>query len=174
MAFPVAYLLTFTCYGLYLHGDERGSVDRDHNCAGGRSIEPNRAWVSESRRVMADRSYRLGPTARQIVLESIRSVCAHRQWELLAAHVRTTHAHVVVSAPVPPEVVLHDLKAYASRALNKIESSCRRWTRHGSTRYLWSREDVGASIDYVVRRQGPPMAVHCLGEEPRSITVAAP
>ncbi|MGH9840991.1 MAG: hypothetical protein ACREEM_19730 [Blastocatellia bacterium] len=28
---PLAYLITFRCYGTWLHGDERGSVDRDHN-----------------------------------------------------------------------------------------------------------------------------------------------
>src|SRR2546421_10613910 len=28
---PIAYLITFRCYGTWLHGDERGSVDREHN-----------------------------------------------------------------------------------------------------------------------------------------------
>ena len=28
---PLAYLITFRSYGTWLHGDERGSVDRFHN-----------------------------------------------------------------------------------------------------------------------------------------------
>ena len=28
MSDPLAYFITFTCYGNWLHGDERGSVDR--------------------------------------------------------------------------------------------------------------------------------------------------
>jgi hypothetical protein len=28
---PLAYIITFRCYGSWLHGDERGSVDRFHN-----------------------------------------------------------------------------------------------------------------------------------------------
>ena len=28
---PKAFLITFSCYGTRLHGDESGSVDRDHN-----------------------------------------------------------------------------------------------------------------------------------------------
>jgi hypothetical protein len=28
---PLAYLITFRCYGTWLHGDSRGSVDRFHN-----------------------------------------------------------------------------------------------------------------------------------------------
>src|SRR5437588_6892285 len=28
---PLAHLITFRCYGTWLHGDERGAVDRLHN-----------------------------------------------------------------------------------------------------------------------------------------------
>jgi hypothetical protein len=28
---PLGYLITFRCYGTWLHGDERGSIDRFHN-----------------------------------------------------------------------------------------------------------------------------------------------
>jgi hypothetical protein len=36
----------------------------------------------------------------------------------------------------------------------------RRWARHGSTRYLWTRESVLAAIYYVVHEQGAAMAVY--------------
>ena len=61
-----------------------------------------------------------------------------------------------------PERVLKDAKAYASRALNRAGldgADQRRWTRHGSTRYLWKPEQVGAAIHYVTREQGKPMTV---------------
>ncbi len=53
-------------------------------------------------------------------------------------------------------------KAYASRCLNQAgldKSDCKRWARHGSTRYLWKTENLARAIDYVVREQGEPMAV---------------
>jgi hypothetical protein len=28
---PLGYLISFRCYGTWLHGDERGSIDRFHN-----------------------------------------------------------------------------------------------------------------------------------------------
>jgi hypothetical protein len=28
---PLGYLITFRCYSTWLHGDERGSIDRFHN-----------------------------------------------------------------------------------------------------------------------------------------------
>jgi hypothetical protein len=78
-------------------------------------------------------------------------------------HVRTNHVHVVVDAPVAPEKVLNEFKAYASRRLNQIgldNADRRRWSRHGSTRYLWKREEVESAIGYVADRQGDPMALY--------------
>lgn len=78
----------------------------------------------------------------------------------MATRVRTNHIHVVVDADIAPEVVMHAFKAYASRLLNRSESpGTKRWTRHGSTRYLWTRESVEAAVRYVVESQGAPMAV---------------
>ncbi len=41
---PLGYHITFRCYGTWLHGDERGSVDRFHNRYGSPLISPNRPW----------------------------------------------------------------------------------------------------------------------------------
>lgn len=71
--------------------------------------------------------------------------------------------HVIVDAPVAPEKILNEFKAYASRRLNLIGLDTperRRWARHGSTRYLWNRDDVEAAIAYVADGQGNPMAVY--------------
>jgi hypothetical protein len=35
----------------------------------------------------------------------------------------------------------------------------KRWTRHGSTRYLWKPEQVSAAVQYVVQKQGEAMHV---------------
>ena len=58
--------------------------------------------------------YILDPDSRATVLEAIQVVCSFRKWTLLAAHVRTTHVHVIVAADVPPEKVMKDFKSYAS------------------------------------------------------------
>jgi hypothetical protein len=68
---------------------------------------------------------------------------------------------VVVQADAAPEKVMTQLKLYASRALNRsARSSARRWAHHGSTRYLWDNEQVDAAVDYVIHRQGRPMALY--------------
>jgi REP element-mobilizing transposase RayT len=161
-AIPLAYLITFTCYGTRLRGNETGSVDRKHNVHGTPFLLPRLSWVGADEVHMKQKPYELDQARRAVVLATIRTVCARRGWTLLAAHVRTNHVHLVVVAEDIPEKILNDLKAYASRALNQsgLENSSRnRWTRHGSTQYLWQPEHVGASIQYVVREQGEPMAV---------------
>ena len=134
---PVTYLITFGCYGCHLHGSESGSVDREHDAPGTPLLEVDSARVLAERERMDQAPYSLDQMCRDAVLEAIQEVCAHRGWGLLAAHVRTTHVHTVVEAEVPPQRVMSDCKAYASRRMNRMgldEPDRKRWTRHGSTR----------------------------------------
>lgn len=158
----MTYLITFSCYGAHLHGDESGSVDRDHNIPGHRTLEPDPALVAGERDLMDQDPYLLNGPCRRVVLDVIREVSLHRQWSLLAAHVRTTHVHVIIEAEAKPEKVMNDFKSYASRRLNQISvdgPDRKRWARHGSTRWLFHRNDIEAAIRYVADEQGDPMAV---------------
>ena len=106
--------------------------------------------------------YHLDRIRRDTVLKAIQDVCQYRGWGLLAAHVRSNHVHTVVEAEIPPERVMSDFKAYASRHLNQIgfdEPDRKRWARHGSTRWLWEPKHVSAAIQYVVAEQGDAMSV---------------
>src|SRR3972149_3634306 len=166
---PLAYLITFTCYGTRLHGAESGSVDRNHNIPGTPYLPPNEARVLAEEKRMKQEPYELDRQRRAAVLEAVRNLCSHRGWRLLAAHVRSSHVHCVVSARVAPERVMRDVKVHASRTLDRTGLdglARRRWPPHGSTRYLWKVEHVGAAIHYVVREQGVPMAVW---ENPESL-----
>ena len=161
VAVPFAYFITFTCYGTWLHGEKSTSVDRYCNIPGTDFItyNPKRAEVIKTR--MCEKPYLLDSLRRDIVLRAIQNVCAYRQWTLLAAHVRTNHVHVVVHGVIAPEKIMETIKAYASRYLNKEkldQDRTNRWTRHGSTRYLWKEEEIEATIQYVIYEQGEPMA----------------
>ena len=155
--------MTFACYGVHLHGDESGSVDRHHNVPGSRLVEANPERVAVKRQQMDQAPYCLDRDRRAAVLDALREVCLQRGWSLWAAHVRTNHVHVVVEADVRPEKVMNAFKSYASRGLNRLEidgPDRKRWARHGSTRWLWKDEDVQEAIRYVVSGQGEPMEVH--------------
>jgi len=158
----VIYLITFACYGCHLHGDECGSVDPAHNVAGTPILERDSARAAFERQRMDQSPYHLDQARRDAVLEAIQEVCGHRGWGLLAAHVRSNHVHTVVEAEVPPERVLSDFKAYASRRLNRMrldQPNRKRWARHGSTRWLWKPQHVSAAMQYVVAEQGDAMSV---------------
>lgn len=116
----------------------------------------------------------LGRARRQMVLNTIKEVYQYRDWILVATHVRTNHVHLIVHAMLSPENIMNTIKAYASRRLNEAKldgQRINRWTRHGSTRYLWREEEVEATIQYIVCEQGSPMAV--FENTDRSLTVAA-
>jgi hypothetical protein len=156
----VTYLLTFSCYGARLHGDERGTVDRNHNLAGAPYLPCEPTWTEAEQRNMLQARYYMDAPRRRIVIRSILEVCAHRCWLPMAVHVRSSHVHVVLDAPECPEPLLTALKAYASRALNQSGLDAphrRRWSRHGSTRYLWNRKAIDRAVGYVAGGQGEPM-----------------
>jgi REP element-mobilizing transposase RayT len=108
---------------------------------------------------MKQSHYLLDTASQQVVLQSIQEICVMRQWELLAAHIRTNHVHVVIYASSPPETVMHAVKAHASKMLNRQQPGIKRWTRHGSTRYLWNDRQVSNAVNYILHEQGEPMAV---------------
>ena len=160
---PLAYFITFSGYGTWIHGDERGSVDQEHNLPGTPYLTPNASRAECELSKMDEEAYFMDETRRARVLEGVLQVCELRNWDLFAAHVRQAHVHVVVAASDAPEKVMHALKSYASRRLSDagLDSGDRkRWARHGSTRYLWNTQAVEEAVAYVVDEQGEPMAVY--------------
>ncbi len=155
---PLGFLITIRCYGTWLHGDERGSMDRrTFNRFGtpGRPVNPN--LRDSDREFLKSPLMRLDATCRRHVEEAIREVCEFRGVGLAAINVRTNHAHSVVRSSKPPEPLMNSFKAYATRRLREhgiVEPTQRVWARHGSTRYLWTEEHVAAAIEYVVNGQG--------------------
>ena len=126
------YLITFSCYGCRLHGDESGSVDLGHNAVESPLVEADPMRVAAEQGLMDQAPYCMERRHREVVLASLRERCSERQWTLLAAHVRTSHLHIVVKADARPERVMNDLKSYASRCLNRGWISPRESGGHGT------------------------------------------
>jgi len=161
---PLAYFISFSCYGHHLHGSQ-GSVDHRHHLSGAGFLLHNDALEDFERREMKGPVLILDSESRWIVLRAIKEVCAYRGWTLAVLHVRSTHLHSVVAARERPERVMNDFKSYASRALNAAgRTAVKRWTRHGSTGYLWTPEEVRAAILYAAEEQGEPMALYVAPE----------
>jgi len=156
------YFITFSCYGTRLHGDEKGSVDPSHNMFGSRSLQPDLKRFQREKLLMKSAAFEMAEDERLVVLEAIRSHCLFRDWNLLAAHVRTNHVHVIVEAKAAPERVMNEFKSYATRELKRVggNDDQKRWARHGSTRWLWDDRDVREAMQYVCEEQGEVMALY--------------
>ena len=166
----LAYFITFTTYGTRLHGNENGSVDRDHNAYGTPFLAADLEREQSERAAMAQAPYVMSARERDIACKAIVDLAADRGWQLLAVHVRSTHVHVVIRTEErDPGRTMSDIKARASRDLNQAGfdgPSRKRWTRHGSTRYLFREEDVEAKIRYTLDEQGERTAWYA--QEPRT------
>lgn len=170
----LAYFITFTAYGTRLHGmdTQLGSVDRDHNAYRTPVLDADAGRMEREAAAMRQPPYRLDAPRQRAVRDAIVELAREKGWTLRAAHVRSSHVHVVVvEADRPPGRLMSDLKARASRNLTRAGLDDRdrlRWTRHGSTRHLFTPDQVEAKIHYVLHEQGQPMALYDGAREPRT------
>jgi REP element-mobilizing transposase RayT len=158
---PLAYLLTFRSYGTWLPGDDRGSVDRRAHHRGSPMQPPNAALEQAMRRRLRHPPVHFCAPRRATIEAAIRQHCAHRGWVLLAVHVRTEHVHVVVAtegtADMAPERMMTELKAWATRRMVQgqlLAKGILAWSRHGSTRHIFTAEGGRRACLYVVEGQG--------------------
>ena len=157
---PLAFFITFRCYGTWLHGDPRGSVDRFHNVYGTPRLGPERARVRHEKSLMKGKPVRLNGKRRAATEKAIRETCRIRKWNLWAINVRSNHVQLVVTGDCKSERVLATLKAKATREMR--QSGCwpderSPWSYRGSRRKLFTQKALSAAIDYVLYDQGEPL-----------------
>jgi REP element-mobilizing transposase RayT len=156
--FPIAYLITFRCYGTWFHGDERGSIDRHNNVYGAPKYPPNKHWEEISAARLKHPPVKLDTRRRTSVEKAIRETCEIRKWALFAVNVRTNHAHVVSSTGGrKPNIHLNAFKANATRQMRQDgvwNFDYSPWADRGSERWLWTEKHLSDAIEYVIFGQG--------------------
>lgn len=163
MPFPQAYFITWSTYGTRLHGDPRGTVDRNHNLYGHPRLHTDKTRRANEQHELNGDPVILTHAQRAAVDTAIREHAEFKSWPIHALNVRTNHVHVVCGAKEPPEKVMNAFKAYATRRLRTdklIGADAKIWTRHGSTKYLWDGAGQHEAVDYVIRLQDGPSAQH--------------
>src|SRR5688500_7911815 len=115
---PIGYLITIRSYGTWLHGDERGSMDRRNYNRFGEPKRPDNPFLEASDLKSAKYPHVIfSAPERKVNEESIREVCSYRIVHLVAINVRTNHAHIVTVPNRAPEPLMKSFKAYATRKL---------------------------------------------------------
>jgi REP element-mobilizing transposase RayT len=115
---PLAYFLTWTTYGTWLPGDERGWVKRGE---GFQLPDPIRRSDAEAR--MTEDACSLDNEQRKLVETTIADHCRIRGWYLHTVNCRTNHVHVVVTASRDPDEVREQFKAWCTRKLKELQQS---------------------------------------------------
>jgi len=149
---PLAYFITWTVYGTFLQGDQRGWRKRR---SGEQLPQPP---LAEWRRDRLKHPILFLNNDQQSAVElAIAAHCQHREWQLHVSAARTNHIHAVVTAAEHLGKRVRDqLKANATRALRETWAEfCDRpvWTVGGDWQCINSEDDLETVIVYVAEAQ---------------------
>lgn len=151
MADIVGYFLTWTTYGTWLPGDDRGWHDWRQ---GWKTANPKLAAYARS--TMTEDAVMLTEAQRKSVEATIEKHCQIRKWQLWASNCRTNHVHVVVTAlNCDGETVRDQLKAWCTRNLKKEFDSVKKnwWTEGASVHELKTEDALASAITYTTDAQ---------------------
>ncbi|MFO0939671.1 MAG: hypothetical protein U0930_02775 [Pirellulales bacterium] len=157
---PLAYFITWTCYGTWLPGDNRGGFKWKK----GQQI-PQPLLVDWVREELLEPPVFLDEAQRQVVENTIVDHCQRRQWHLHAKNCRTNHCHVVVTAKDRAGIEVRDqLKSWCKRKLKELQWTMAGvellrlrehwWTKKGCVRLLFDNESLEAAVIYTLEAQG--------------------
>jgi REP element-mobilizing transposase RayT len=151
----LAYHITWTTYGTWLSGDDRGWKRKD--APGVQSPDDERQRFANL--ALAEEPVTLSVPQRAIVEQTIREHCARRRWSIHALNARSNHVHIVLTADRDPDEVMKQLKAWCSRRLSDdfglhqqvaVRAGRRHWFTEGGDKRIIDNEDyLNNAIHYV-------------------------
>ncbi len=156
-----AVLVTWTTYGTWLPGDERGFVSRVPSVESPHEIHnlPGECYDADDPRALASAVDRMKGSPVHLNLQQadtllveIAGSCARHGIEPLAVSIMPTHVHIACQTQRSKDQLLKLFKGSASRALSKqflLGDSPRWFTAGGSVRYGKSRAELTTVVDYV-------------------------
>ena len=144
---PIAYFITWTSYGTWLPGDQRGW----HRWGESELQPPNKLFRQMAAAAMKEAEFTLAPGDRDLVEQTVARHCQIRGWTLHTVRARSNHVHVVVTAPgYHPKTVPDQFKAWCTRHLRPTHPGRERfWTEGGSCRWINHDDDLASAITYV-------------------------
>lgn len=156
---PIAFLFTWSTYGTWLPGDERGWVEYRHGFQ-----LPNPIRELEALAKMTSDACRLDVAQREQVHVQIAETCGIRKWELFAVNCRSNHLHAVISASRAPKQMREQLKAWCTRRLKRQAAKTDPtadvredwWAERGSIRWIFDDNSLESAVLYVVDGQDNP------------------
>ena len=160
--------LTWRTYGTLLPG-EPGFVGYYRAPNGTRVIEnaygsPTApampALAAYARGIQTRAAVELDLNRAERLLSQLLETSRYRGWQLQILAILANHVHVVIALPVgvDGDSAMNNLKAYASRALNRMDKKSGKrlwWARGGSARGLGTEQYRKNAVEYVRLQENP-------------------
>jgi len=146
MAKTLGYMVTWTAYGTWLQGDNRGYVKE------GRICEPNPQLEQKNKENQTGNTVKLTNKQQNIVRKAILEESHKLGQKIHSITVCSNHVHIVVG--YSGDSIEKSVKSYKNAsliALRKDGFVGRGWTRGYDKRYCFDEKSLFTRIDYVKR-----------------------
>ena len=140
----IAYMITWTTYGTWLQGDERGYV-KD-----GETLGPDKQLKYANQILQKHKSIRFTETQKQIVKNAIIQTAQKNNQRILAISVCSNHIHVVAeTASLPIEQTVHKYKRMSTLFLKNAGLNGKIWSKGFDKRFCYTEKEIINRIEYV-------------------------
>jgi REP element-mobilizing transposase RayT len=144
VAKTLGYMVTWTTYGTWLQGDERGYVKNGRICPG------NKALMESNKQLQLQDAVKLSKTQQQFVRKAIAEQARLQGQRIYALSVQSNHVHIVAEyIPLPISKVVAYYKNAARLALKSTGHNGKLWTRGYDKRFFFDVENLRRRIKYV-------------------------
>lgn len=148
MAKMIGFMATWTTYGTWLQGDERGYV-KD-----GTILDANAALEESNKRSLKHDEIKIPKNLRQTVEDAVLQEAQEIGQQVYALAVRSNHVHIVVeSIGKTCGYSIGRFKKAATKALRQYRFSDKVWTKGFDKRYCYNQNELQAKILYVQKHE---------------------
>jgi REP element-mobilizing transposase RayT len=149
----LAYHITWGTYGTRLHGDRRGTVDREHNELNTPVLGYDEHRWEQSRENLKYPPIRMTREQMLFIQEMIPKLCERGYWKHLADAAGPDHVHAVLTSEHNPETIRRLLKRWLTQELMKrwalVGEDRTYWAECGSIRWIGDDDYLTNAVKYV-------------------------
>ena len=145
---PIAYLITFRCYGTWLHGDTSGSVNKFNDKYSSPFIKTSTIRETENKNKLKGEAVKLNSKQRKIVEQTIREV----SFKGLGFHALKVRTIIFTSCSTGSHSAKSALSAFKWSSTRNLKQNIWNyehspWSDKGSERFLWNEKSLEIAMD---------------------------
>jgi len=144
VAKTLGYMITWTTYGTWLQGDERGYVKNGQTCHG------NKALMQRNEKSQSQDMVKLSRNQQQVVRKAIAEEAELQDQRIYALSIQSNHVHIVAEYTRQPiSKIVAYYKKSARLALKAAGHNGKLWTKGYDKRFCFDRTALEQRIKYV-------------------------